>query len=245
MLDTISFGYWLRRRRKALDLTQAALAQQVGCAVDTIKKIETDVRRPSQQLAERLADCLQVPPEERAVFLQAARAERSTYRLSVSTQPVDPSAEQSDRLAPDISAAILEREIYIKALMDLLQEAAARQGSMVFLGGEAGVGKTTLVRACCAAAQTRARLLIGACDPLSTPRPLGPLVDIAALGDGELQRLLDDMGQRDRVFRLFLAELQAGQQPALVVFEDVHWADEATLDRSDSWVAASRRRVPS
>ncbi len=49
-----SFGYWLRRRRKALDLTQDELARQVGCAIGTLKKIETDERRPSKQLAERL-----------------------------------------------------------------------------------------------------------------------------------------------------------------------------------------------
>jgi transcriptional regulator with XRE-family HTH domain len=53
-------GYWLRRRRKALDLTQEALARQVSCSLETIKKIETDVRRPSRQMAERLADALHI-----------------------------------------------------------------------------------------------------------------------------------------------------------------------------------------
>ncbi len=53
---THSFGYWLRRRRKALDLTQADLAQQVSCSVDLIQKIEADARRPSRQLAEQLPD---------------------------------------------------------------------------------------------------------------------------------------------------------------------------------------------
>ena len=55
---TISFGYWVRRQRRALDLTQRALAECVGCAVATIKKIEADERRPSAQMAERLAACL-------------------------------------------------------------------------------------------------------------------------------------------------------------------------------------------
>ena len=67
---TTSFGYWLRRRRKAPDLTQPDLtqedpAQQIGYALDTIKKIETELRRPSKQLAERLADILQIGPHER------------------------------------------------------------------------------------------------------------------------------------------------------------------------------------
>jgi transcriptional regulator with XRE-family HTH domain len=75
MERTSSFGYWLRRRRKALDLTQEDLARQVGCSAETIKKIETDVRRPSRQIAERLADCLAIAPEERAAFLKAARAQ--------------------------------------------------------------------------------------------------------------------------------------------------------------------------
>src|SRR5262245_29699512 len=86
---TSSFGYWLRRRRKALDLTQEELARQVGCSVETIKKIETDARRPSRQLAERLANCLRVPPEERAAFLQAARADLAVDRLDVVAQPLD------------------------------------------------------------------------------------------------------------------------------------------------------------
>ena len=76
---TTSFGYWLRRRRKAPDLTQPDLtqedpAQQIGYALDTIKKIETDMRRPSKQLAERLADVLQIGLDERIAFLKAARS---------------------------------------------------------------------------------------------------------------------------------------------------------------------------
>ena len=70
-----SFGYWVRRRRKALDLTQAELAQRVGCAEVTIHKIEADERRPSSQIAELLAEHLRIPPAERATFLQRARGE--------------------------------------------------------------------------------------------------------------------------------------------------------------------------
>src|SRR6266540_2465679 len=84
-----SFGYWLRRRRKALDLTQDELARQVGCAIGTLKKIETDERRPSKQLAERLADCLALPTPERAAFLKAARAELAVDGLAVAVRPPD------------------------------------------------------------------------------------------------------------------------------------------------------------
>jgi transcriptional regulator with XRE-family HTH domain len=92
MERTTSFGYWLRRRRKALDLTQEELARQVGCAVGTIKKLEGDDRRPSRQMAERLADLLQIAPEERAAFLKAARAELATDQLEVATVPLEASA---------------------------------------------------------------------------------------------------------------------------------------------------------
>src|SRR5262245_46229356 len=88
MEPTSSFGYWLRRRRSALDLTQEQLAQQVGCALETIKKIETDTRRPSRQMAERLAECLAIPADERAAFIKAARADLAAHQLAVATQPV-------------------------------------------------------------------------------------------------------------------------------------------------------------
>ena len=70
---THSFGYWLRRRRKALDLTQDALAARVSCSGFSIRKIEADERRPSRRLAERLATSLAIPDEERRDFLDAAR----------------------------------------------------------------------------------------------------------------------------------------------------------------------------
>ncbi len=88
MEQTSSFGYWLRRRRKALDLTQSELAHRVGCALGTIKKLETDERRPSKQLAERLADLLQIAASERGAFLQAARAELAIDQLEIGQHPM-------------------------------------------------------------------------------------------------------------------------------------------------------------
>jgi transcriptional regulator with XRE-family HTH domain len=79
-----SFGYWVRRRRKALDLTQAELAQQVGCALVTLKKIEWDERRPSPQMAERLADYLAIPAVDRDHFIHMARGEYVLASLSPS-----------------------------------------------------------------------------------------------------------------------------------------------------------------
>jgi predicted ATPase/class 3 adenylate cyclase len=88
MNETHSFGYWVRRRRKALDLTQAELAARVGCAEVTIRRIEADERRPSRQIAQRLADQLDVPPDEQLAFIQAARAELGVDRLAPASPAV-------------------------------------------------------------------------------------------------------------------------------------------------------------
>ncbi|HET9223971.1 MAG TPA: helix-turn-helix transcriptional regulator, partial [Roseiflexaceae bacterium] len=89
----------MRRRRRALDLTQEQLAQQVGCALETIKRIEADARRPSRQMAERLADCLAVPPHERAASVRAARAELIADQLELASQPVVAPASPAARPA--------------------------------------------------------------------------------------------------------------------------------------------------
>lgn len=126
---------------------------------------------------------------------------------------------------------ILERGPVLLELSRLLHQANEGSGSLVFLGGEAGIGKTILVRRFRQLVEKSARSLQGACDPLSTPRPLGPLLDIIAQLDGPgWSELLDGRGDRDRLFRDFLSELSSGPQPLLVVLEDLHWADEVTLD---------------
>ena len=102
-------------------------------------------------------------------------------------------------------------------------------GRVVLLGGEAGVGKTALLRRFAAELASEARLLRGQCDRLATPRPLGPLFDIAG-SDARLERLLTDNAPRDVLFRALLGGLAASSKPTLLVIEDAHWADEATLD---------------
>jgi tetratricopeptide (TPR) repeat protein len=117
--------------------------------------------------------------------------------------------------------ALLERDELLEALV----AAATRGGRLVFVGGEAGVGKTTLVRAF--EEQVGIRVVRGSCENLATPTPLGPFVDIAAETGGSLSALLGEASDPRMVARALLAEL-AG--PAAAVIEDVHWADEATLD---------------
>jgi len=110
---TTSFGAWLRRRRKALDLTQEELANRVGCSVGTIRMIEADERRPSRQIAERLADQLEVAPSERPMFIKAARAELGAEHHGLPVQPVEQAliagAAAHPPAPPDAAQRVLPR----------------------------------------------------------------------------------------------------------------------------------------
>ena len=110
-----------------------------------------------------------------------------------------------------------------------MTDAAAGRGSVVLVAGEAGIGKTSLVRAFAAEAAERARLLPAACDDLMAPRTLGPLRDAAAGSLGPLAAALADEEPVDGVFTALLEEL-AAEPPSVLVVEDIHWADDATLD---------------
>ncbi|HEY5185771.1 MAG TPA: BTAD domain-containing putative transcriptional regulator [Actinomycetes bacterium] len=124
--------------------------------------------------------------------------------------------------------ALVERASLLEALTELHDETLAGSGRLVLVHGEAGVGKTALVREWSARAATRPRVLWGACDPLSSPRPLGPLVDVAPSLDPRVGDLLRS-SERDGLFEATLAALEdAG--PAVLVIEDLHWADMSTLD---------------
>lgn len=125
---------------------------------------------------------------------------------------------------------LLERASFLDKFALLLRDVVAGHGQFVFLGGEAGGGKTSLVQCYCHAVEGTARVLLGACDALSTPRPLGPLLDVAADLGEEPERLLVAEAPRHRLFPAVLAGLTDGSRPTLLVIEDAHWADEATLD---------------
>ena len=123
---------------------------------------------------------------------------------------------------------ILERESQLSMLEEALSEAKSRRGCLALVSGEAGIGKTALVEAFTRRHRNTVRVLWGGSDALFTPRPLGPLHDMASKMAGELPELLASDAQRNAVFSAVLNEFQ--RQPAIVVFEDIHWADEATLD---------------
>ncbi|HET8949007.1 MAG TPA: AAA family ATPase, partial [Solirubrobacteraceae bacterium] len=125
---------------------------------------------------------------------------------------------------------LLERDDEREALETAIEESRSA-GRVVVLAGEAGIGKTALV----SALADRHRVLWGACDPLITPRPMGPLRDVARQAGGALAEAVE--GSREDLLSAVLDELRA---PAALVIEDLHWADDATLD----FVALLGRRLP-
>jgi predicted ATPase/transcriptional regulator with XRE-family HTH domain/Tfp pilus assembly protein PilF len=152
-VDTdISFGAWVRRRRRALDLTQDALARRVGCARITIQKIEAGERRPSREFAALLAERLAVPQDQRDAFFRAARSELATLQLDDPTRPAtndDALGPRSPGTPPTAVAGNLParltpcigRERELAHLGALLADPNCR---LITLTGLGGVGKTCL-----------------------------------------------------------------------------------------------------
>jgi DNA-binding CsgD family transcriptional regulator/tetratricopeptide (TPR) repeat protein len=131
-------------------------------------------------------------------------------------------------VAANEETLLLERDGQLASLQEALASAAAGHGKLVFVGGEAGVGKTTLVRRFCTGQRRSARVAWGACDALFAPRPLGPFADVAAETGGELAVLVERGARAYEVLGAVLAELS--RRPTVLVLEDLHWADDATLD---------------
>ena len=123
---------------------------------------------------------------------------------------------------------LLERDQELATLLDAASVAAKGTGSVILLHGEAGIGKTSLVSAIRSQLPDGTRMLVGACDALSTPRTLGPFRDLTAAVGPRLAQALQ-AGERDLVMDALLDELQR-PPPSTLVVEDVHWADEATID---------------
>ncbi len=148
MDTTHSFGYWVRRQRKALDLTQRELAERAACSLSAIKKIEQDTRRPSRQLAEILADYLAIPELERESFLNSARGLGPVDALPLASRPLasaDDSDGQTNPAAvgnlPAEVTPIFGREAELSRLFDLINTVDAR---LITLTGPGGVGKSRL-----------------------------------------------------------------------------------------------------
>jgi DNA-binding CsgD family transcriptional regulator/tetratricopeptide (TPR) repeat protein len=122
---------------------------------------------------------------------------------------------------------LLERTPALGSVADYLSSATAGNGRLVFIGGEAGVGKTTFVDRVVADAGSAVRIAYGACDGSSTPAPLGPLREMLPALPGDVWPPDAD---RAEVFTRLSEVLGRPGTPYLLVVEDAHWADDATLD---------------
>jgi DNA-binding CsgD family transcriptional regulator/tetratricopeptide (TPR) repeat protein/energy-coupling factor transporter ATP-binding protein EcfA2 len=128
-----------------------------------------------------------------------------------------------------MSRPILERERELAEIGAAAREARGGEGSIVLIVGEAGIGKSSLVNAVRSVLPAEGRVLMGYCDDLATPRVLGPLRDLIGSVGTTLTQALES-GDRGQVIDALRAELDWPEHPTVLVVEDVHWADEATLD---------------
>jgi predicted ATPase/transcriptional regulator with XRE-family HTH domain len=163
----MSLGMWIRRRRRALDLTQEELAERLGCSTELVRKIEANTRRPSKQIATRLTVHLQLAADEREAFVRAARAELIADRLPPPTQSVPrptlvpripsssatalqfaPLPDQPAHNVPALLTQLVGRDEELSELIALLSQPDIR---LVTLTGPGGVGKTSLALALAAA----------------------------------------------------------------------------------------------
>jgi predicted ATPase/DNA-binding XRE family transcriptional regulator len=145
MSETFSFGEWMARRRRTLDLTQRELAAQTNCALATIKKIELDERRPSRDLAEALAVALQIPTEAQPSFVECARGLRPVDALTaMRTAAQDDRRNHAAATAADLPVSatpLIGRASELAHMMRLLDQPICR---LLTLIGPGGAGKTRL-----------------------------------------------------------------------------------------------------
>jgi predicted ATPase/DNA-binding CsgD family transcriptional regulator len=134
---------------------------------------------------------------------------------------------------------LLEREAALAALGDARESAAGGRGRVAYVSGEPGIGKSSLVRRFAEEVGGAGRVLLGSCDDLAIPRPLGPFRDLAGSVSPELDEALRAGAAAHELQALLLAELEQPPRPTVLVIEDVHWADDATLDS----IAVLGRRI--
>jgi predicted ATPase/DNA-binding CsgD family transcriptional regulator len=125
---------------------------------------------------------------------------------------------------------LLERDGALAALVAARNAAAQGDGRAVFVTGEPGIGKTSLVTRFLRDLGEEARVLVGTCDDLSIPRPLGPIRDLVGKVSAALEEALFAGAAPHDIQTLLIAELELPPRPTVLVLEDVHWADDATLD---------------
>jgi predicted ATPase/DNA-binding XRE family transcriptional regulator len=186
----VSFGAWIRRRRRVLDLTQAVLAQQVGCALVTIKKIEQESRKPSLHMAKLLAQHLAIAEAEQEAFLRLSQGEYQNGRVPSPDVASSPAfLERTD--GAETTSPVVAREWELAQLERHLIDAMNGNQRVVFITGEAGQGKTTLMAEFARRAQQNDPNLIvagGNCDAhAGVGDPYLPFRDVLALLTGDVE----------------------------------------------------------
>jgi len=125
---------------------------------------------------------------------------------------------------------LVERDGFLTALQSQFDDVMEGEGRCVFVSGEAGIGKTSLIKAFCNEVKNKCNTYQGICDALFTPRPLAPLYDVLLQLGKSIPESTIDGSNRTAFFSNFFHELSDRRDVNLVIFEDIHWADEATLD---------------
>jgi predicted ATPase/transcriptional regulator with XRE-family HTH domain len=145
MVEEYSFGSWIRRRRRALDLTQQELARRVNCSLSTIVKIESDQRRPSRQIAELLAQHLNIPENQVGMFLKVARGLKAVDQITplpIRQEPFPPTtAAKATCVLPVPPTPLVGRKPELAEIMRLLTLPDCR---LLTIAGLGGIGKTRL-----------------------------------------------------------------------------------------------------
>jgi len=142
----VTFGEWLRGQRNERKLTRQEFADRIGCSVAMLRKMEDDERRPSSQIAELIANSLQLSPTESEIFVQVARGELALDRLiPISKRVVSTGASLAVRLShnnlPVLATPLIGRQPEVYELNKLLRDPQCR---MLTLVGSGGIGKTRL-----------------------------------------------------------------------------------------------------
>ena len=141
-MEQYSFGYWLKLKRKALDLTREELAKQVGYSAATIRKIEDEERSPSAQVVERLVEVFKIPQNERTDFLRFARGDLKSAPVQADEErPWRASGKSPRSNIPATTTSLIAREKEIALVREYLSRDDIR---LVTLMGPPGIGKTRL-----------------------------------------------------------------------------------------------------
>src|SRR5690606_18726827 len=125
---------------------------------------------------------------------------------------------------------LVEREEPMEQLLALAEGTTAGHGAIALVSGEAGIGKTALLQEFRDRLRTHSSVAWGGCEALFTARPLGPLHDMAAKFPGRVRAIIEGNERPALIFDTLWREIAARPDSSVLIFEDVHWADHATLD---------------